>query len=452
MVSNWHPALFFALFLLLLAQLEAAVAAGETNATFDDTDPSWGWVGSWNANSANAPCSGCSAAPDPSQMYDSTWHDGSGTNGSFSFQGTAVYIYGADSWISGSLTFTLDNPPESGTHAVTLAAYDYDYRVLLFSATGLDASKPNVVRFGVTNAPGYPADYNFNVALLDYAIVTNEEQAQAPTTTPTHTVTTTTTQSPYYIKLNSLDCTLEQQSFLAIQYRFQFDVQWDHSLFYIQLGLQVRRNLSAAPSASAGNTTLTSHNLTSASQKQPVGAIAGGVVAGVVLVALAALLFCLYHRRHAKIRRGRDAESVAAPFMSEVPPRSPDSMSMSASATGPGTSISASASASSAALLSGPKSLHSGSPGHHGNVSGYTPMSTSSHSPQTSLSANHGPRTGPGSTSSWSRSDGRGQSAFSDTDEPPEYGQLFSSESGPGAASTSAAARPLPHFPGPHKS
>nr|GAT56999.1 predicted protein [Mycena chlorophos] len=448
MVSNWHPTLFFALF-LLLAQLEAVVAAaGETNATFDDTDPSWSWIGSWNANSANAPCSGCSAAPDPSQMYDSTWHDGSGTNGSFSFQGTAVYIYGADSWISGSLTFTLDNPPESGTHAVTLAAYDYDYRVLLFSATGLDASKPNVVRFGVTNAPGYPADYNFNVALLDYAIVTNEEQAQAPTTTPTHTVTTTTTQSP---TSSSTPSTAPSSSKASSQSSVASSTTSNGTTVFSTSSLI---SSSAAPSASTGNSTLSSsHNLTSASQNQPVGAIAGGVVAGVVLVALGALLFCLYRRRHAKTRQGRDAESVAAPFMSEVPPRSPDSLSMNA--TGPGTSISASA--SSAALLSGPKSLHSGSPGHHGNASGYTPsqletpMSTSLHSPQTSLSANHGPRTGPGSTSSWSRSDGRGQSAFSDTDEPPEYGQLFNSD--PGAASTSAgAARPLPHFPRPHKS
>ncbi|KAJ7619702.1 hypothetical protein FB45DRAFT_1096133 [Roridomyces roridus] len=84
-------------FSLCLLQFQAY--AGPTNLTVDDTDAThWTFVGSWHAitPAARCPATLCSLQPDPDQVYNSTWHDGGLRSGSFSFQGTAVYIYGID--------------------------------------------------------------------------------------------------------------------------------------------------------------------------------------------------------------------------------------------------------------------------------------------------------------------------------------------------------------------
>lgn len=48
------------------------------NFTVDDSDPSirYSPAGAWNARNAAQNCTGCSAKPDPDEMLQGTWHDG----------------------------------------------------------------------------------------------------------------------------------------------------------------------------------------------------------------------------------------------------------------------------------------------------------------------------------------------------------------------------------------
>jgi hypothetical protein len=57
--------------------------------TVDDTNSTvWTFVGGWSAVTATTPCSTCFAQPDPQQVFNSSWHDGSVVSGSVTFQGS----------------------------------------------------------------------------------------------------------------------------------------------------------------------------------------------------------------------------------------------------------------------------------------------------------------------------------------------------------------------------
>ncbi|KAJ7692612.1 hypothetical protein B0H17DRAFT_1200430 [Mycena rosella] len=73
--------------LALLFTFPVTVNAALTNLTIDDA----------NSTFFTHPCAGCSAQPGTVEIYDQTWHDGNnGSSGTFTFQGTEVYIYGID--------------------------------------------------------------------------------------------------------------------------------------------------------------------------------------------------------------------------------------------------------------------------------------------------------------------------------------------------------------------
>lgn len=67
---------FFLCFMLLLLGRSALCIL--VNVTVDDSDPSvlYSPVGAWTARSATENCTECTAQPDPSEMYNGTWHDG----------------------------------------------------------------------------------------------------------------------------------------------------------------------------------------------------------------------------------------------------------------------------------------------------------------------------------------------------------------------------------------
>src|ERR1700753_3445566 len=98
--------------LVLQSFLATRAFAASANITVDDTNSAfWTFVGGWSAVTPETPCPSCFAQPDPTQVFNSSWHDGSVVSGSITFQGalqnfflrsfardlhagSAIYIYG----------------------------------------------------------------------------------------------------------------------------------------------------------------------------------------------------------------------------------------------------------------------------------------------------------------------------------------------------------------------
>ncbi|KAJ7648285.1 hypothetical protein DFH06DRAFT_1135727 [Mycena polygramma] len=159
--------------LILHALLAVRAFAASTNITVDDTNSTiWTFVGGWSAVTPSTPCSGCFAQPDPSQAYNSSWHDGSVVSGSVTFQGSAIYIYGIDMTATSgtNISFSMNNPSTAAFHY--FGGTGTTYNVPFFSATNLDPSQARTVSFiGQTSLTGAGA------MLFDYAIITMDQQA-----------------------------------------------------------------------------------------------------------------------------------------------------------------------------------------------------------------------------------------------------------------------------------
>ncbi|KAJ7221047.1 hypothetical protein B0H12DRAFT_1152005 [Mycena haematopus] len=173
----WLPHSFVVL--ILAAQACGAII----NTTFDDSSSSFTFTqGAWNTITPSSPCTICSSKPDPSQIYESTWHDGNirdgapvGTSGSFTFKGSAVYIFGIDQTsIQADIAFTLGSIQQVHHYTGTV---QFVYNALFFSATGLPSDQTQTVEW-VLNV----ADTTITVqaALFDYAIVTSGEDETTP--------------------------------------------------------------------------------------------------------------------------------------------------------------------------------------------------------------------------------------------------------------------------------
>ncbi|KAJ7510174.1 hypothetical protein B0H11DRAFT_1958023 [Mycena galericulata] len=165
------------------------------NTTVDDSSSSFTFVGTWNTITPTSPCDICSSKPDPSQTLDGTWHDGNirsgavATTGSFTFQGSAVYIFGIDQAESQpNIAFTLGSV--QSVHHYT-GTEQFVYNALFFSATGLSADQTHTVNWEFDIAD---TGVVVQAALFDYAIVTSgEENTVSPTTSPTVSPTVATT-------------------------------------------------------------------------------------------------------------------------------------------------------------------------------------------------------------------------------------------------------------------
>jgi hypothetical protein len=74
---------------LVFPFMAAQAFAASTNITVDDTNSTvWTFVGKWSAVTPSTPCPGCFAQPDPKQVFNQSWHDGSIVSGSVTFQGS----------------------------------------------------------------------------------------------------------------------------------------------------------------------------------------------------------------------------------------------------------------------------------------------------------------------------------------------------------------------------
>ncbi|KAJ7063837.1 hypothetical protein C8F01DRAFT_1274671 [Mycena amicta] len=189
--------------LLAIARLPGTVLAAATNTTFDDTQSSFSWSGSWNAITPAAPCPGCYSQPDPSQIHNGTWHDGhasgmdSPTFGSFTFTGSAynfsmlhpsiglitmfsagsaVYIFGIDqTGVEADIVFELilrsSGRNITSTHHYTGSPLGggFVYSTPYFSATDLPEDT-YTVNWILNLDPA--SDTQIQVALIDYAVVT----------------------------------------------------------------------------------------------------------------------------------------------------------------------------------------------------------------------------------------------------------------------------------------
>ncbi|KAJ7100891.1 hypothetical protein B0H15DRAFT_463857 [Mycena belliarum] len=188
-----------AFLIVLLLSFVPFVRSAVTNTTFDDTSSAFTFDGSWTATSASNPCGGCSSKPDASQAFGATWHDGNirtdaprGTSGSFTFTGSAVYIYGIDQAVSQpNIAFSLGDV--SSVHYYT-GNERFVYNALFFSATGLAAGETHTVSwvFNVNPSTGV----GLQSALFDYAVVTSgsADVVKPPGTTTSSTSTSTDVQ------------------------------------------------------------------------------------------------------------------------------------------------------------------------------------------------------------------------------------------------------------------
>ncbi|KAJ6540163.1 hypothetical protein DFH09DRAFT_1368564 [Mycena vulgaris] len=178
------PRLFLLLILPTLLVFSPARAA-LANVTIDDTDPAFIWtedVGSprptipWAAITPATPCAYCSAQPQTDDIVNKTWHDGTNNSaGSFTFQGSAVYIYGIDLANPANISFTMGDVTAFHYYAGT---EQFIFKALFFSATDLTANVNHTVSWVL-----HATTLNGTVGLFDYALVT----VDASTTTPSGT-------------------------------------------------------------------------------------------------------------------------------------------------------------------------------------------------------------------------------------------------------------------------
>ncbi|KAJ7064043.1 hypothetical protein C8F01DRAFT_1229591 [Mycena amicta] len=160
------------------------VRAGLTNLTIDDTDTTYFSFSNgstnppaWAAITPQTPCNYCSAQPQTKDIHNQTWHDGSvGSVGSFTFNGTAVWIYGIDLADPANISFTLPDVHLSTFHYYN-GSEQFVFNSLLFSATNLPTDAGSHTVSWVVNK----SSKNGTTALFDYAVITVDEEDPAST-------------------------------------------------------------------------------------------------------------------------------------------------------------------------------------------------------------------------------------------------------------------------------
>ncbi|KAF7341534.1 hypothetical protein MVEN_01891100 [Mycena venus] len=177
-----HPSSPLLLTLAVISTSQAAL----TNITIDDSNLTcFTWIedtGSpqpnlpWAAITPTSPCLYCSAQPLTADIYNKTWHDGSNNSAaSFTFQGSAIYIYGIDLKDPANISFTMDG------NVLTFHYYNgseqFVFNSLFFLAKDLIVGVNHTVSWVLhaTRANG-----TIQTALFDYAIVT-VDQSQTST-------------------------------------------------------------------------------------------------------------------------------------------------------------------------------------------------------------------------------------------------------------------------------
>jgi hypothetical protein len=164
------------------------VSSSGVNIIVDDANSTWTFspLGSWNAITPTEPCSGCWIHPDPSKVFNHTWHDTSGPPASAQllFNGVSIQIYticppgNGSATYNTSFSFTLDNVDDGSFAGPTPACSEFIYNYLVYARTNL-TNGPHVVDISNTNED--------SALLVDYAIYDDGTSVPAPTVTLTST-------------------------------------------------------------------------------------------------------------------------------------------------------------------------------------------------------------------------------------------------------------------------
>ncbi|KAF8912180.1 hypothetical protein CPB84DRAFT_1742791 [Gymnopilus junonius] len=328
----------FRLFLFLLSLFPSLAAAGNVvNRTIDDTfgDSQTGqrvtYLPATSGVWQDETCMGCKITPDVTQAFKgtytaATYNPGLGNiNITMQFSGTAIYVFfilanNAGDGIT-SLTeanFTLDgNAPQLFQHAPDLTTTNIDFNQLVFSQENLlNAQHTLVVSTSGVNTNVY---INF-----DYAIYTHDDTDPLVSLPPPGS-TLPTTSGPATSNTPSSTPT----GSLAPNASARTPTPSTPS--------STPTN-SLAPNASAGTPTLTTTtnnaspvqsgsgsdlgSTTATRKSTPTGAIVGGVIGGLaVLAALATLLvLCLRRRRQPHSRESMEAAGYVPPLVTEMSP------------------------------------------------------------------------------------------------------------------------------------
>ncbi|KAJ7182996.1 hypothetical protein C8R43DRAFT_18284 [Mycena crocata] len=354
------PALAFFLLILCAPSANAAV----TNKTVDDSSSAFTFTGSWTATSAANPCDFCSSKPDSAQTFGGTWHDGNyradapeTTGGSFTFTGSAVYIFGIDQATSQpDIVFTLGNT--RATHHFT-GTERFLYNALFFSATGLAADQTHTVNwiFNINPSSGV----GVQAALFDYAIVTSgtEDVVQkAPGTTTEHGTTTTTNAKALTTeqKQSSTQTTTSTPSSSTAANNLAGGESSSLSTSPSNAQSSTSSSLSSDIPAGAIATSGPQSAASSGGHSSNTGAIVGGVLGILVLLVLTLIVFFLCRRRKQRQCARKDDERRAAglgpaqpgmrrirgnyvlqPFVDDRPLAGADAFAATATETGAGT-------------------------------------------------------------------------------------------------------------------
>ncbi|CDO74422.1 hypothetical protein BN946_scf184867.g20 [Trametes cinnabarina] len=323
------------------------VLASAVNRTIDDQNgdsvtgvvPSYSPAGDWSQGST---CSGCFIHLDTSQTFQGTWHDTTHTPGdsdprviTAQFTGTAVYVYNVLAntvpWTTTftSITFTLDGKNVGQFVHVPTDSTDFQYNVPVFASDNL----PNTDHTIVIEANGAT---NSSLVLFDYIVYTFEDDptttssqpavisssstttgADPPTTTTSSTSfaqqTTPTSTSP-----TSSSTTSGSGANPTLQQISSQSGSTTSSLLHLSSPGAVSTSPAidgASPSSLSNSVSPTQGPSAVASAQNDriaVGAIAGGVVGGVAVLALAVLLaLCCSPRR----RRYRSASARPRPLI-----------------------------------------------------------------------------------------------------------------------------------------
>ncbi|KAJ7663322.1 hypothetical protein DFH06DRAFT_347594 [Mycena polygramma] len=170
MASLSHLSLIFLASTLFVPSLICATLG---NLTIDDTNTAYFTFTndpdanppSWAAITPAKPCLYCSAQPMTDQIHNQTWHDGSvGSAGSFTFQGSAVYIYGIDLEHPANISFTMGN--HTAFHYYN-GSEQFVFDALFFAAANLADGVNHTVSWVLDKT-----DLNGTTGLFDYAVVT----------------------------------------------------------------------------------------------------------------------------------------------------------------------------------------------------------------------------------------------------------------------------------------
>ncbi|KAJ7058103.1 hypothetical protein C8F01DRAFT_307431 [Mycena amicta] len=306
-----HPRSFPVVLLCLALLLICAPSANGavSNSTFDDTSSKFTFTGSWTPTSASNPCNFCSSKPDPSQTFNSTWHDGNyrqgasqTTGGSFTFTGSAVYIFGIDQDnTQPDIVFTLGS--SSSTHHYT-GDERFVYNALFFSATGLDPDATHTVNwiFNINPTSGV----GVQAAMFDYAMVTSgsNDIVQPEVTSPNVISSATTTSTTSQSTTESVVTTKGSTSSTAAASDPSDTIPSSPALS--------ASSTSDTPSNALNTSAAGAQSATSSSHHTSIGAIIGGILAALACIVLALIVFLVCRRRQQRQRSQVDAERVAA--------------------------------------------------------------------------------------------------------------------------------------------